>query len=1334
MKKYILVIICFMSLLTLQAQDYSFKYYFTVINGHNGLSQTDIKAILQDSEGFMWFGTRNKLNRFDGNSIRVFDCYDPVANKRNNNISSLFEDKNKHIWVGTDNGVFIYNPVYETFTFVNDSTRNGIKMKDWVSEIKEDADGNIWIVLPNQGLFKYREGAQLVHYPFGDSKLPDQGNPQCLCIDQSGRLWIGTNGKGVFLYNKENDGFTQYLGDSDGETLAGENIYRMCDYGDGLVIGIHEGRLRKLNKRKNTLTDVNAPEVHYKIIRDVVCFDEELWVGTQSGVYVINELKNTVFHIYHDPMCPYSLSDNQIGRIYRDRENGIWVGTNSDGVNYLPQRGIEFIRHIPLNRPYTISSKRVRELVEDEGGNIWVGTEDAGVNIYDPRTGAFKKMGRDVGKSLSNEKTLALLADKENIWVGFFKKGLDIIDRRNYSIRHYSGEYLGLNEFSIYALCEDSNGKIWVGNGWGVYVGDKETMKFTRLPQFGLNYIFDILEDSDGYIWVATMGSGVYKYNPKDSTIKHFVHHEGDEATLSSNSVSNIKETSTGEIWFSTDRGGICRYNKDRNDFTTFSEKQGLPDDTAYKMLEDKNRNLWFGTNNGLVKFDPGTGKCEVFTVDNGLPGNQFNYKSALVSSSGLFYFGSSEGLISFDPYHIQKNNCIPPVFITKLLVGNKEVLLHSDKSPLQKSLLYTDKITLNYDQANIGFEFVTLSYVAPSANGYAYKMDNIDDDWVYSRENHSVSYVNLPPGKYTFRVKGSNNDGVWNEKGAAIEITILPPWWRSPVSYVIYFILAVVIFYLWFRWYKCRNEIKAVEKQKLFESEKEKELYSSKIDFFTHIAHEIRSPVTLINGPLESMLEMDIADPEIKKNLQIMNRNTSELLALINQLLDFRKIDSNKMQMNFVTLNMSDLLKDVYQRFEPMALSANRHMNLILPESDIYVSSDRNSLVKILNNLFSNAIRYSEDHIEIRLEPEEQVFKVLFLNDGPLIPLELKEKIFDPFYQMKKNSNSPSSSGIGLSLARSLVELHQGALFFEERDGLNCFVLRLPIGQNVKESSALLPVDEDFMIEDGALDDEKQNAEIILVVEDSVELLNFMVDKLKHQFVVERAQNGVEAMKILKEKNIDLVISDVMMPEMDGFELCRNIKSNIEFSHIPVVLLTAKNDLDSKIEGLKIGADAYIEKPFSFQYLLAQLISLFDNRRRDKEAFMRKPFLPSSSMGMSKADEELMVKLIGIIEDNITDPNFGVERLSEIVFMSRSSLHRKIKVISGTSPADFIRLIRLKKATELIIEGRYRIGEVCYLVGINSPSYFIKLFQKQFGMTPKEFEKQQRQSQPPEN
>jgi ligand-binding sensor domain-containing protein/DNA-binding response OmpR family regulator/nitrogen-specific signal transduction histidine kinase len=1323
MKRYYLFFVFVFYIFELYPNGTLSSYYFSKIDGENGLSQNNVKAIIQDNCGFMWFGTRNKLNRYDGIAVKAYDCYDPIAKRRDNNISSLLEDDKQQIWVGTDKGIFIFDPVFETFTFFDNITTEGIKIIDWVADITMDLDKNIWIVIPNQGLFKYNTiQKQLYYYSIGGKNLPDQGNPQCICMDKSGKIWIGTNGGGVYLYNKVSDSFTQYLGNKGTATLEGENIYTMCDFGDDLIVGIHEGKLYKLNKRKNILTEVNAPDVHYKIIRHVVCFNDEIWIGTQEGLFIINELKNSVTHLHEDPMYAYALSDNLIGKIYRDKEAGIWIATNFGGVNYLSNKSVDFNRHVPLSRNNSITSKRVRELKEDEMGNIWIATEDEGLNIYNPQDKIYKQLGKGSKIPLSFNKTLGLLLDKNKIWVGFFKNGLDIIELPQYKIRHYSGKELGLNESSIYAICEDQNGKIWIGNGWGVFTGDKNEMRFIRKEQFGLNFIFDIVEDADGYIWVATMGNGVYKYNLKTEQIEHFLHNIEDETSLSSNSVSNITETSDGNIWLSTDRGGICRYNRTENNFTSFSIAQGLPDDVAYKILEDKNRNLWFGTNNGLVKFNPETKTIKVFTKNDGLPGNQFNYKSALATSSGMFYFGGLDGLVEFNPYQFSENTFIPPVYITKLTVFDKEMNLHSEGSPLTKSIIYTDKIVLNHNQSNIRFNFVSLSFTAPFANKYAYMMENIDNDWIYTDNSHGVSYAKLPPGKYKFKVKASNNDGLWNEEGTSIQIEIKPPWYRSKLAYFMYFLISVLIFYSVLHWYKKRNEQKNFEKQRLFETKKEKELYKSKLDFFTNIAHEIRTPLTLINGPLESMMEMEIQDEEITKNLKIMSRNTSELLDLINQLLDFRKVDSDNFMVTFNMTNISSLLRDFYSRFEVSALQLKKKINLTLLPEDVFAPVDRNAITKILNNLFLNAIRYSDYLIEIELKNDDQYFIIIFNNDGQLIPSELKDKIFDPFFQVNRNKDTTSTSGIGLSLARSLVKLHNGFLYYESHDQLNSFVLKLPFNQRKIEKE--IP-SNDIVIDENDSGQGKHNTEIILIVEDNMEMLNFIADKLKEQFVVEKASNGVEAMKILEEKNADLILTDVMMPEMNGFELCKNVKSKIEYNHIPVVLLTAKNDLDSKIQGLKMGADAYIEKPFSFSYLFTQLNTLLKNRRREKEAFWQKPLLSIQQMGMNKADEEFMVRITNIIEENITDINFNVEHLAEIVHMSRSTLHRKMKVLTDTPPTDFIRLIRLKRAMKYIIEGQYRIGEICYLVGINSPSYFIKLFQKQFGMTPKDFKQQ---------
>lgn len=1299
------------------------NYYFAIIGKSKGLSQTDVKAIIQDSNGFMWFGTRNKLNRYDGKSFTVFNCYDPVAKKQNNNVSSLFEDKEQHLWVGTDKGVFILNPQTGVFSYMDTKTAEGMTMTDWIADIKEDRNGNIWIVVPNQGLFRYiyRSGI-LRFYAFGESNIPDHGSPQSICIDQSNRIWIGTNGKGVYLYNETTDQFTQYLGDAQGNTLADENIYTMADDGEYLILGIHEGKLRKMNKRKNVVVDMDAPEVHYKIIRCIAKLGDRLWIGTQAGIYIIDEDNETV-HIHNDPMCGYSLSDNQVGKIYQDREGGIWVGTNAGGINYLSSSVLNFTRYIPLSQKETISSKRIREITEDDDQNIWVGTDDAGVNIFSPTEKTFKKLGRDIGDKLTSEQSLCLLNVDGNIWVGLFKNGLDIISSKDYKVKHYSGQQLGLNESSIYALCEDRHGNIWLGNGWGVYKGDRKTLQFANMPEFGLCYIYDIIEDSHGNMWIATMGNGVFKYNLESQKAEHYLHDLDNEHSISSNSVSSITEISNGDIWFATDRGGICKYNPRENNFQRISLPEGLPDDSAYKIAEDKNGNLWFGTNNGLIQMNPQDFSFHVYSTDNGLPSNQFNYGSAFTSSSGELFLGTSEGLISFFPDKINKNNFVPPVYITYIRPNNEKSSGKPESEERIKNFPEASRVVLQHDRNNIELGFVALSYASPTANQYAYKMENLDKEWIYTKDNQSATYANLSPGEYRFIVKACNNDNVWNEEGASIAITILPPWWRTWIAYVGYIIATTLCLLGINRYYVFRTKKKNQEKLRLFESEKERELYSSKIDFFTNVAHEIRTPLTLINGPLETLVEMDIEEPVIRKNIEQMQRNVMELLTLINQILDFRKIDANKITMNFTNCDIAAIINDVYQEFLPMALSHNKKFLLTLPKDKVYTRVDRESFIKILNNLFSNAVRYSDTHIEVDLEVREKEFCLTVSNDGEIVPADMVDKIFDPFYQLKKNANINASSGIGLSLARSLTELHHGTLIYQCLDDLNVFILTVPLNEvTVQEEESI------EMFNDNSTELQSKQ-EKILVVEDNIELLSFMTDKLSQSFAVEKATNGAEAWDIILSKNISLVITDIMMPIMDGFELCKKIKSDIEYCHIPIILLTAKNDLNSKIKGLETGADVYIEKPFSFKYLITQLNSLLENRKREREAFMKKPYVTSQSIGLCKADEELINKIIAIIQDNITDSNFGVERLSEITNMSRSSLHRKIKALSGIPPTDFIRLIRLKKASELIAEGRYRTGEVCYIVGINSPSYFIKLFQKQFGMTPKDFEKQQKMS-----
>jgi len=1322
--RYILLLIAMVSSLIFHtAKSQSSPYFFRNVSLTSGISQSDIKAIIQDSYGFMWFGTRNHLIRFDGKSPKIYDCADSHTKFRNNNISSLYEDKQKQIWIGTDEGVFILNPLTEEIKHLTVKTNQGVSIDDWIAFITADSMDNIWIVSPNQGVFKYRNG-KLTLFPIKHTAT-NVGSPESICFDKSGKLWVGTNGNGLFSYDYDTGRFQHIKAQSTTESLTNQSIYCMCDYGDYLVIGCHEGKLLKFNKRNNQLTEFNAPEVHYKIIRDVKNFNGEIWVGTDFGLFVINEDLGKVSHIINDPMCSFTLSDNQIGRIYRDRENGIWIGTNLGSINYLPPSYTDFTRYVPLSSN-SINSKRVRTIAEDENNNIWIGTEDNGVCYLDTKTGIFQS----VTSHLTSKKTLSLLTQNDFTWIGYFKNGIDVLNNSTKKVRHYTGEMLGLNESSIYAMCDDSNGNTWIGNGWGVYKGNKYTMEFSRMKQFGDCYIYDIKEDINRNIWVATMGSGLFKYNPITKKIKHYTHNQNDPKSISSNSVSNITETSDGSIWVSTDRGGICLYDKRNDGFVNFGIEQGLPDDSAYKILEDNDGNLWFGTNNGLVKFDRNKKTCKVFTTYNGLPSNQFSYKAALKASDERFYFGCSEGMVSFNPYSLSENLTPPSVYITKLLINSKEIAPSTEDSPLKQSIIHTSSISLNHTQNTIGFEFAALSYIMPTSNQIAYKMDGVNDDWIYTTANFSMVYTNLRPGTYMFHVKGANSDGVWCDSETTLKITINQPWWFSKYAIAIYLIILMLATYFILNYLKRLNEKKTAESKTLYETEKEKEVYRSKLDFYTGVAHEIRTPVTLISGPLETLLDMDIADKEIKKNLLTMQRNTDELLNITNQLLDFRKIDAEKMKLNFSCINITDLLNTKILEFESVA-NQSKAIVCNIPETELYTTGDRNSILKVINNLLSNAVKYSDKYISITMTTDGTNIYIKFVNDGEVVPDEAQDKIFDPFFQLKKTLNRPSSSGLGLNIARSFAEMNKGSLTYAIADGMNEFTLRLKLETNVPEENH---EDTIFDEPDESNDANDKRNLVILLVEDNEELLSFISEKLQTMFSVKTATNGVEALEMLQTCSVDIVITDIMMPKMDGLELCQHIKSDIDTSHIPVVLLTAKNDLDSKVKGLKIGADAYIEKPFSFKYLVAQITSIADNRIREREAFSKKPFMSTQNFGISKADQAIIDKIIKTIEDNFTNHNFGVELLAEKVCMSRSSLHRKIKAVTGNSPTDFIRLVRLKKSCELISEGSYRIGEVCYLVGINSPSYFIKLFQKQFGMSPKEFEKQQKQKKAEQN
>lgn len=1301
---------------------YAQPNFFMPIDTRDGLSENHVKSIVQDYWGFMWFGTKNGLNRYDGTSFKHYDVDDKILKCGNHNISALYEDALHQLWVGTDKGVYIFDPVTETFRFFNKVSNTGDKVRDWIAQIVNDGHGNIWIIAPNQGAFRYELRTQhLVLYRLAQSNKDYHLNPSSITVRKNGEVWLGTDKAGLLRYNPKTKEMIRVTTDRNNQSLRHMEMYAICDYGTNIAIADHEGKLMKYNPTTRLLSEINAPSVHYKLLRALLYNGKKLIVATHDGLYFIDEKKEKVEHVAENTLHPYGLQSNLIYSLYQDRNKGLWIGTIYNGVAYLPHHGMNFSNYIHIPETNSVSSRLIHELVNDGKGRVWIASEEGNIEVYDPRTGIFKEVPTPRYKGGNNRLGMLLVGDE--IWSGVFKNGMDIINVNNFQVKHFSPEQLGIaNEGSPYALFKDREGRIWMGTGRGLYIKG-EGYRFNKISTIPEMYAQDIVEDKNGYLWIATMGSGIYQFSPKTG---RYVQYEGKTGSdgLQTNSISSISFDHKGNLWFATDRGGICQYDVLTKRFTTYSQKDLLPDDVTYKILEDKHYNLWFGTNHGLVCFNPYTHTVAVYDNRNGLISNQFSYKSAIKTINGKFLFGGVSGLVEFNPLAFVSK--VQKVFFTNIRVNGHE-LRPGDDGILDENIMLTHKLHLPHDMNNVSFDVSNLNFGGAQSSFYEYKLEGIDKEWQKSLNGNNISYSQLLPGKYTLLVRPNGND-------AAIEklvVIIDQPWYFTIWAKLIYLCLFLVLVYYLLRRYH-HSQIQQLERrERLMNEKRDKELMKAKISFFTDITHELRTPLTLINGSVESITEEVVDNAKVERNISAIDKNCKRLLNLTNQLLDFRKIDSNGLTLSFTSFNVCKLMTGIVDRFEPAINSLHKLITLDLQEEDVKLQADREAFTKIISNMLNNARKYSETFIQVEVSTKDDKLMVAVINDGTRIPADKAETIFKPFVRLD-DSHQVAGSGIGLPMARSLAEMHHGTLVVDPSSEYNKFVLTLPLEQkNVilvaedKEDKPMLH--EDLLTAQNTFVDENVSADkakeyTVLVVEDNPEVAQMVADKLREEYNVLIAENGQDGLEKLAKNHVDIVISDIMMPVMDGLQMTQKIKTNIETSHIPVILLTARQTMESNIEGLKSGADAYIVKPFSMAHLLTQIQTLLENRKRERESFVHKPYLPSSKSSINKADEEFLKKMTDLIIGHIDQPEFNVEQLASAMCMSRSSLHRKIKDVSNLTPVDFIRLVRLKKAAELIRQNHYRVAEVCEMVGISSPSYFIKLFHRQFGMTPKEF------------
>lgn len=787
-----------------------------------------------------------------------------------------------------------------SFLFFDARTESGEQIRyNWIEDILADHSGNIWVNAPNQGVFRYQvETGKLFRYIPCPGKDKSKDFPQSICVDKDGTIWVGTYGAGIYCYSPEQDKFVACAT----EALKGDFIFTLCDYGDELIVGVHEEELKRFNKKTEEVSVFPAPEVHRKIIRYAVCFGDELWVGTQNGVYVINEKQNSVQHIPADAGGKYGLGDAIVDKIYRDREGGTWICTQFGGASYLPVRSLDFSVYLP-GAPGTVCGRRISELAEGKDGTVWISTQDGGVCYWNPEAQTFVK----VPESPDRQNVLSLFASDDLVGAGYFKGGIDLIIPGTASsaslsissstfssltsstvspvsvassaisttnifrgqVHTFYPAQLGISEGSVFALYRDRGGVIWLGDGWNIFRSADKGRTFEKVEQFGYAYMRDILEDKSGNIWVATMGNGIFRYNPQTDQMVKYQCVPGDSTSIGTNEVTGISEDSKGLLWFSTDRGGLLCFNPETGRFRTYTKANGLPDNVTYKVVEDAQHRIWFGTDRGLVCLHPETDSLQIFTRNDGLPDNQFNYKSALAASDGTIWMGTINGLVSFNPQIVRRNTFVPPVYITGMYVQGRE-------TPFP-----TDGVQLPY-RSNVGFDFVALSYTSPGANRYAYKMEGIDNDWNYTSAAHTASYAQLPPGDYLFRVRGSNNDGVWNQEEATLSVRILPPWWRTVWAYLIYVIVVSGSFVLTLRAYRRREVQKIREQQLLAELARERESHRTHEMFINQITYGACTPQgDAMSRADEQLMSQLIA--KVRENLSDANYNVEALAAAMN-------------------------------------------------------------------------------------------------------------------------------------------------------------------------------------------------------------------------------------------------------------------------------------------------------------------------------------------------------------------------------------------------------------------------------------------------------------------
>jgi len=1339
--------------------------YFETIKESNLLNSNYINHIYQDSYGYIWISTGFGLNCYNGYGITSLSIPSPFSSVPVSlEVTQVLEDTYRNLWIATSTGLASYNLVTQQFKWHS--------LKNEKTNIEPIAIQNLFLdknkslcVLTSDACYQYLNETRI----FKNLGIPasKNGSYRNMVEDRNGNLWI-TNKSELMKWDIE----------TSQSSIYSHNIKNPHSIGDldlnGLFVD-HEGNLWvALSSGLNKYIASKDCFERHESVGGVLSIAEDkqgiIWLATwEDGLCKYNPHSETLSKFLNNPEDPFSILSNSIKCISFDSTGNLWIGTNGNGVNIYNKNYWRFkqFRSIPGNSN-SLNNNVIRSFAENDKV-LWIGTEDGGLNAYNQLTGKFAHYF-NITPPVNKRSSLVVLAicedNNQQLWLGTVA-GLHKFNPSKGGYEFQSLSCLSDILTQIWCITKDENGILWLGTSEGLVRFDSKS-KQTELfksdqdnrNSISNNGIPSILALNNGKLWIGTK-NGLNYFDSQTKQFKQYLHNEKETNSIADNSINHIFLSSNGDIWIATNNG-LSKYNAVADNFTNINT-QNWPSSFLLGILEDHNKNLWISSHQGIIHVDSKGKLIKAYDINDGLQSNQFLAGAFLKSKNGEMFFGGVNGFNSFKANEIKINTTPPQIQLNSLFINNQEVKAGSPRSPLSESLQSTKKITLNYNQNTFNLGFTALNYIHSEKSQYAYKLEGFNNEWINCGTRRMAFFTNVPYGKYQFHVKACNSDGIWNEKGIALEIMIRPPIWARWWARVIYFLIPIVLLYFFRKYSIIAVEVKNALKLEKLEKEKVKEVYNLKMRFFMNISHEFRTPLTLIIDPIENALTQLGENSSLRKTLALSHKNALRMLGLVNQLLEFRKIETGNTALKITGHDIVDFTENLAESFREKAEKHRITFETRSAQKPIMLWFDAEKMDIILFNLLSNAFKYTPEHGRITISisvgtnvvaaivPNRFALKKQTKQTREYVQIEVEDtgmgispenvtKIFTRFFQVSDQQQIvEKGTGIGLSLTKDLVELHHGQIGVASNLNIGSrFFIQFPTGNEhfsqseiVSEESEKMyindPVTKKVLDEDVEVFEEREETAsvrnyVILFVDDNPDISSYVKMNLEKIYKIYIGKNGQEGFDLALKHMPDLIITDVMMPEIDGIELTRKIKKNEITRHIPVILLSARSAIESQREAIGEGAIDYITKPFKIDLLQLKIRSILADREMLHAKYKNALISPSVEIVYSSADEKFMKKLYELVKQNIDEPDFDVDQIVDQIGMSRAQLYRKLNSLTGQSVKEFVRNIRLRSAAELLHKGDLRVGEIMGMVGISNRAYFVKCFKEMYGVNPSDY------------